>query len=220
MPRVKLNARLAAIGEFSPDRAIERVIVNDRRDARGDDRVFVFEVARGAEERFVLLDRVALIVGAAPRLGRLGAAVRARSPVGCCARRDPQRRTRRLQSEPPRAAEGPTAVCPVSPCVLPRKIYSTFGFDVHTNVALWQAERLTGWRYPATGGRVPDEAFRLLEQRLGGAPRDRGIRRKSCVRAGARWRLFGRRHAWDAGVRRTIRAELPTTTTRERPALK
>src|SRR6478609_6229100 len=62
MPRVKLNARLAAIGEFSPDRAIERVIVNDRRDTGGDDGVFIFEVARGAEERLVLLDRVALIV--------------------------------------------------------------------------------------------------------------------------------------------------------------
>src|SRR6185369_2032875 len=51
----------------------------------------------------------AVCSGAAPCCGCRVAAVRARLPSEGCARRDPQRRTRRLQSEPPRAAEGPTA---------------------------------------------------------------------------------------------------------------
>jgi len=44
---------------------------------------------------------------AAPCVVRRSAAVRARLPAGCCARRDPQPRTRRQSA--PRAGEGPTA---------------------------------------------------------------------------------------------------------------
>jgi hypothetical protein len=42
--------------------AVERIVVNDRRDTGLNDKVFVFEVTGGTEEGLVLFDRIAFVV--------------------------------------------------------------------------------------------------------------------------------------------------------------